>query len=104
MEPELAARFAASIMATKLPTLREWIGALEDAGFEIEEYTQCGPRVLGAKEKYFQAVTDSHEALVSVAGEQGVAHFQRGLEDFFAPGTEHVGYAVIAGRKPVEPA
>jgi ubiquinone/menaquinone biosynthesis C-methylase UbiE len=100
MEPELNEQFLASIMATKLPTLPEWIGALTDAGFAVEEYTQCGPRVFGMRDKYIEAATSRHDLLVSRSSEQAVTYFKAGLEKFFAPGPGHVGYAIVAGRKP----
>jgi cyclopropane fatty-acyl-phospholipid synthase-like methyltransferase len=104
MPAELGRGFAESIMATTLPTLQEWVGALREAGFDIEEYTQFGPRVLGMPEKFFQAVADTRDTMVATAGEGAVTAFEEGLRKFFAPGPEYVGYAIIAGRKRLDAA
>jgi ubiquinone/menaquinone biosynthesis C-methylase UbiE len=100
MNAELMERFKASNMANQLPTLEEWIEALRRAGFEVEEYTQFGPRVFGQSARYFAAVDDHYDELVEKVGAETIAGIKQGMRGFFDPGPKLVGYAIVAGRKP----
>lgn len=100
LSPEDLEKFKASNMAQQLPSLPEWIDALKRAGFAVEEYTQFGPRVFGQRERYFTAVDDVRDELVEKVGEGVIAGIKQGMDGFFGPGPELVGYAIVAGRKP----
>lgn len=100
LSPEELEKFNASNMAHQLPSLPEWIDALKRAGFVVEEYTQFGHRVFGQRERYFTAIDDVRDELVERAGEGVIAGIKQGMDGFFGPGPELVGYAIVAGRKP----
>ncbi|NGO66883.1 SAM-dependent methyltransferase [Streptomyces boncukensis] len=96
-----AARFAASIGINTLHTLDGWLDALTRAGFDIEEYTQCGPRVFGRRKwKYLDHVDALRGDLTATFGAAAVAEFEDGVRPFFAPAAEHLGYVVIVAGKP----
>lgn len=100
LSPEELEKFNASNMAHQLPSLPEWIDALKRAGFVVEEYTQFGHRVFGQRERYFTAIDDVRDELVERVGEGVIAGIKQGMDGFFGPGPELVGYAIVAGRKP----
>lgn len=100
MSPDQLAQFNASNMAHQLPTLGEWIDALRSAGFAIEEYTQFGPRVFGQRSRYFEAIDNSYDDLLTMVDAETIAGFKKGMSGFFEPGPEKVGYAIVTARKP----
>lgn len=83
-----------------LPALPEWIGALRGAGFEVEEYLQCGPRVFGHISRYLEETDVQRERIVAKFGEEVFEGLREGVASFFSLGKEHLGYAIIAARKP----
>lgn len=103
MDDADAAEFAASIDINTLRTLDGWLDSLTTAGFEIDEYTQCGPRVFGRRKwKYYDHAATLREQLVARFGEGAAADFDAGLNPFFAPAADHLGYVIIAASKPLE--
>ncbi|WP_069170228.1 SAM-dependent methyltransferase [Streptomyces griseus] len=97
---EEAGRFAAGFGARRMLSVAEWLQTLREAGFEPAEYLQCGPRVFGMGPKYLHAVDTRREELAGRFGEVAVDGLRQTLEDFFAPGADRIGYAVITVRKP----
>jgi ubiquinone/menaquinone biosynthesis C-methylase UbiE len=98
--PDRIARFMETLKLDRLPTLPEWLNLLRAAGFEVEEYTQCGPRVLGRKAKYIEAALARREEIADKFGEAALTQFADRHQGFFAPRKGQVGYVVIAARKP----
>jgi ubiquinone/menaquinone biosynthesis C-methylase UbiE len=98
--PDRIARFMETLKLDRLPTLPEWLALLRAAGFEVEEYTQCGPRVLGRKAKYIEAALARREEIADKFGEAALTQFADRHQGFFAPRKGQVGYVVIAARKP----
>ncbi|MCO1597540.1 methyltransferase domain-containing protein [Micromonospora sp. RHAY321] len=99
-EPERIRQFMAAIELRELPTLAQWLDHLRTAGFEVEEYTQCGPRVFGRKAKYVEAAMVRQRELVEKFGAPALAEFGRRHHGFFAPRRDQIGYVIIAARKP----
>ncbi|WDZ83485.1 SAM-dependent methyltransferase [Micromonospora cathayae] len=99
-EPERIRKFMTTLKLTELPTLEQWLALTEAAGFEIEEYTQCGPRVFGRKAKYISAASERRAELVAQFGDQALASFSQHGLGFFAPRKSQVGYVVVAARRP----
>lgn len=98
--PDRLARFMETLRLHRLPRLTEWLGHLRAAGFEVEEYTQCGPRVLGRKAKYIEAALARRQEIAAKFGEAALNEFAERHQGFFAPRKDQVGYVVIAARKP----
>src|SRR5215470_13953729 len=48
-EPERVAKFMETLKLRALPSLAQWLEYTAEAGFQVEEYTQCGPRAFGMK-------------------------------------------------------
>lgn len=96
-----AERYAESMNINRMPSMPEWLAALRAAGFEIEEYTQCGHRVLGPASRYRDAAEESRDALVASCGEASYTGMVQGMGMFLAPGPTRLGYAIISARKPV---
>lgn len=94
-----ASEFAARFRAKWLLSVAEWLDPLQEAGFELVEYLQCGPRVFGMGPRYLQAVDTRRDELVARFGEAAVDELRQALEYYFRPGGQ-VGYAVITVRKP----
>ncbi|NJC11479.1 ubiquinone/menaquinone biosynthesis C-methylase UbiE [Micromonospora profundi] len=99
-DPRRLATFMASIKLTALPSLAEWTERVRAAGFEVEEYTQCGPRVYGRKAKFLEAATARRAEVVAKFGEDAVASFSRNTIGFFAARSDQVGYVIVSARKP----
>ncbi|MBN3933096.1 class I SAM-dependent methyltransferase [Streptomyces verrucosisporus] len=99
-EPERVERFMETLRLPLLPTLPQWLEYARSAGFEVEEYTQCGPRVFGMKGKYLRAAMDRREEVAGKFGEQGVAEFSRLHRGFFAPRKDQIGYVIACVRRP----
>lgn len=81
------------------PKLSEWIAVLRDAGFGLDEYIQCGPRIYGMKSKYLNAINERYDELLASLGEEAVTNMERKFQRFLAPGTANIGYAIITARK-----
>jgi hypothetical protein len=96
-----AAEFAAGFKAKWLLSVPEWIAALRDAGFEFQEYLQCGPRVFGKGPKYVQDAEDRRPELAARFGDEAVDELKKSLEHYFAQGAERIGYAIITVGKPL---
>lgn len=99
-EPARVERFMTTLKLPVLPTLEQWLGHTRAAGFEVEEYTQCGPRVFGMKGKYLQAAMDLREEVADKFGEADIAEFSRVHRGFFAPRRDQIGYVIVCARKP----
>lgn len=98
--PERLAKFMDTLKLSRLPSLPEWLGHLRTAGFEIEEHTQCGPRVLGRKAKYIEAALARRQEIAEKFGEAALNEFASRHHGFFAPKKNQVGYAIVSARKP----
>lgn len=92
---------AATFKMNRLLTVPQWVDTLENAGYQVEEYTQCGPRVYGMGLRYLDRANELHETLVQGFGEETVAALKQGYRDYFAPGPGRMGYAILTARKPV---
>jgi ubiquinone/menaquinone biosynthesis C-methylase UbiE len=99
-DPRRLATFMASIKLTALPSLAEWTERVRAAGFEVEEYTQCGPRVFGRKAKFLEAAMARRAEVVAKFGEDAVANFSRSTMGFFAARSDQVGYVIVSARRP----
>ncbi|WP_212994177.1 SAM-dependent methyltransferase [Actinoplanes auranticolor] len=96
---ERATEFAKKFQVAQLLSLGEWIDALRAAGFVVEEYTQCGPRVYGMGMRYVDRADELMGELVAGFGEAMVVELKASYRDYFGWGSD-IGYAVIAARKP----
>lgn len=94
------ATFMRTLKLGALPTLPEWLALVRGAGFEVEEYTQCGPRVFGMKSKYLEEAMRLRDDITGKFGEAAVGEFSRLHQGFFAPKKDQIGYVVVAARKP----
>ncbi|XVQ84311.1 SAM-dependent methyltransferase [Microbispora siamensis] len=99
-DPARLAAFMSTLKLPRLPTLREWLQYAGDAGFEVEEYTQCGPRVFGHKSKYLKAAMSRRQELLDKFGEAALGEFAGRHRGFFAPRKDQIGYVIVAARKP----
>jgi len=98
--PDRLAKFMETLRLSRLPSLEEWCEHLRAAGFQIEEFTQCGPRVLGRKAKYIEAALVRRQEIAAKFGEAALNEFAEQHHGFFAPRKDQVGYVIIAARKP----
>ncbi|MCT2586794.1 SAM-dependent methyltransferase [Actinophytocola gossypii] len=102
-EPDEQGRVAAFMSALRLhtlPTTSEWLGHLRAAGFEIEEYTQCGPRTYGRNGNYTMAAMAKWEEVANKVGETTVTEFSQVHNGFFKPRRNQIGYVIAAARRP----
>jgi ubiquinone/menaquinone biosynthesis C-methylase UbiE len=99
-EPDRVAKFMTTLKLRTLPTLGEWLEHARGAGFEVEEYTQCGPRVFGKKAKYLEAAMGRRDEIAAKFGEEALTSFSRMHMGFFAPRKDQIGYVVVSARKP----
>ena len=99
-EPERVARFMATLRLTTLPTLGEWLAHAREAGFAVEEYTQCGPRVFGHKSRYLKEAIGRRDEIAGKFGESAVNAFSRQHLGFFSPRKDQIGYVIVSARKP----
>jgi len=97
--PERAAEFMAAFQIGQLLSVPEWISRLREAGFDVEEYTQCGPRVYGMGLRYLDRADELHDELTARFGEDMVRGLKQSYRDYFA-WNDDIGYAIIAARKP----
>lgn len=103
MPPELETSFLTSIGAQRLPSTEEWVEALRNAGFAFDEYTQCGPRTYGMRDRYLAAVDAHKDELEARVGVEHARQFRQSVERYFSPGPDNVGYAIVTGHKPATP-
>ncbi|MGW1777080.1 SAM-dependent methyltransferase [Streptomyces sp. NPDC002104] len=99
-DAERLGTFMTTLKLPVLPSLEEWLGYVREAGFAVEEFTQCGPRVFGMKGKYLEAAMGQREQVAEKFGEDRLAEFSRVHRGFFAPRKEQIGYAIVCARKP----
>ena len=99
-DPARLAKFVATLKLPALPSLSGWLDLVRAAGFQIEEYTECGPRVFGMKAKFLEAAIARREQVVAKVGEAALSEFSRRNLGFFAPRKDQVGYAIVSARKP----
>lgn len=100
-DPVRLAKFMDTLKLHRLPTLAQWLEHTRAAGFEVEEYTQCGPRVFGKKAKYVEAALSRRDEVTAKFGEDAVTEFSRLHHGFFAPRKDQVGYVIVSARKPL---
>ncbi|MBM2620143.1 class I SAM-dependent methyltransferase [Actinoplanes sp. LDG1-06] len=94
-----AAQFAKTFQVRQLLSGPEWIAALRAAGFDVEEHTQCGPRVYGMGLRYLDRADELADDLVARFGPDTVSELKSGYRDYFSWG-DAIGYSVLAARKP----
>ncbi|MCY0937607.1 SAM-dependent methyltransferase [Streptomyces sp. H34-S4] len=99
-DAERVGQFMTTLKLAVLPTLEEWLGHVRAAGFAVEEFTQCGPRVFGMKGKYLREAMGQREQVAEKFGEDRLVEFSRVHRGFFAPRKDQVGYAIVCARKP----
>jgi cyclopropane fatty-acyl-phospholipid synthase-like methyltransferase len=99
-DPARLAKFVATLKLPALPSLSGWLDLVRAAGFQVEEYTECGPRVFGMKAKFLEAAIARRDQVVAKVGEAALAEFSRRNLGFFAPRKDQVGYAIVSARKP----
>lgn len=99
-DQERIATFMRTLKLPNLPTLPEWLDYVREAGFAVEEYTQCGPRSFGKKATYLRAAMAQRDKVATKFGESAVAEFSSRHRGFFAPRKDQIGYVIIAARKP----
>jgi ubiquinone/menaquinone biosynthesis C-methylase UbiE len=99
-EPDRIATFMTGLRLGALPTLTEWIGHLRAAGFQVEEYTQCGPRVFGMKAKYVKAAMQRRTEITEKFGDGAFRDYAAEYQGFFVPRKDQIGYVILSARKP----
>lgn len=93
-------RFMASLALRRLPSLREWLQTLRRVGFEVEEYTQCGPRVYGRKNRFLRASLDRRGELAEELAEEDLLGYAVRHRGFFAARRDQIGYVIVSARRP----
>ncbi len=96
-----ASQFAASSGAKWLLSVADWLEPLREAGFELVEYLQCGPRVISNGPRYLKTLDARREELAAQFGEAKVAEHRAAMEDYFIRAVGQIGYAIITVRKPL---
>ncbi|MEU1969571.1 methyltransferase domain-containing protein [Micromonospora sediminicola] len=99
-EPHRIATFMTTLKLRVLPTLAEWLDLVTGAGFVVEEYTQCGPRVFGMKGRYLKAAVEQRSQITAKFGDSAVSSYAQHHQGFFVPRKEQIGYVIVAARKP----
>ncbi|MFI2652195.1 SAM-dependent methyltransferase [Micromonospora fulviviridis] len=97
--PERAARFMETFQIGQLLSVPEWTAGLQEVGFDVEEYTQCGPRVYGMGLRYLDRADELRDELSSRFGADMVRELKQSYRDYFGWGAD-IGYVVLAARKP----
>ncbi|WP_370365287.1 class I SAM-dependent methyltransferase [Catenulispora sp. GP43] len=92
--------FFTNLGLSNLLTTQGWIEAFAEAGFALEEYTQCGPRVFGMGPKYIEAARGIRDRVVAQFGDEAYRGLEGGLAGFFEISAGRVGYVVAAFGKP----
>ena len=104
VESEASAReveeFFSALGLNNLLTLPGWIARFAAAGFAVEEYTQCGPRVFGMGPKYIEAARGVRESVIAQFGSEAYEGLEGGLSGFFEISSGRIGYAIAAFGKP----
>jgi ubiquinone/menaquinone biosynthesis C-methylase UbiE len=95
-----ADEFAGAMGINTPPTLPEWVAELHGAGFSVDEYTQCGQRVFGVRQRYLDGVDESGDALSAQFGPEIVPVMHEALGAFMAPGPDRIGYGIVTGHNP----
>ncbi|MGH3864307.1 class I SAM-dependent methyltransferase [Actinokineospora sp.] len=98
-DPERLAKFMTTLKLGTLPTLDEWLALTTAAGFAVEEYTQCGPRVFGMKTKYLEAAMTRRTEVAAKFGEGAITEFSKKNTGFYAPRKDQIGYVIVSARK-----
>ncbi|WP_165969075.1 methyltransferase domain-containing protein [Actinomadura sp. KC06] len=99
-DPKRIEKFMSTVKMNVLPSLPEWLDRVQDAGFGVEEHTQCGPRVYGKKSKYLKAAMARRDEISTAVGDSTMSEFSRSLQGFYAPRKDDIGYVIISARKP----
>jgi ubiquinone/menaquinone biosynthesis C-methylase UbiE len=99
-DPSRLAAFMSALKLAELPSLSDWLALVRDAGLQVEEYTECGPRVYGMKNRFLSAAMTRRTELAERFGESALAEFSRRNLGFFVPRKDQIGYAIVAARKP----
>jgi cyclopropane fatty-acyl-phospholipid synthase-like methyltransferase len=99
-DPARLAAFMSALKLARLPSLPDWLALVREAGFQIEEYTECGPRVYGMKNRFLSAVMARRTELAAQFGEAALAEFSRRSHGFFLPRRDQIGYAIVSARRP----
>ncbi|GAA4422407.1 SAM-dependent methyltransferase [Actinokineospora soli] len=99
-DPARLAKFVEALKLPALPPLSGWLDLVRGAGFAVEEYTECGPRVFGMKAKFLAAAMARRDEVAAKVGEAALSEFSRKNMGFFAPRKDQVGYAIVSARKP----
>ncbi|WP_326821771.1 class I SAM-dependent methyltransferase [Streptosporangium sp. NBC_01756] len=94
------ATFMDTLKLPRLPMLPQWLEYARAAGFEIEEYTECGPRVFGQKAKYLETALRMRDEVTAKFGADAVDEFSRLHHGFFTPRKDQIGYVIVSARKP----
>lgn len=99
-EPDRLAAFMSALKLDRLPSLSDWLALVRDAGFRVEEYTECGPRVYGMKNRFLSAAMARRAELAERFGDAAMAEFSRRNAGFFLPRKDQIGYAIVSARRP----
>lgn len=99
-EPQRVSAFMSALGLPRIPTLAQWLDHTRAAGFDVEEHTQCGPRVYGRRSRYIEAASRRRAEIVARFGDGVVADHARRGRGFFAPRQDQIGYAIVSARKP----
>ncbi|GAA0547138.1 SAM-dependent methyltransferase [Actinomadura livida] len=99
-EPDRIETFKTGLRLGALPTVPEWLERVRAAGFQVEEYTQCGPRVFGMKTKYVTTAMKRRAEIAERFGDSAVREYADGYRSFFVPRKDQIGYIIVAARKP----
>lgn len=99
-DPARVATFMDTLKLPRLPTLAQWLEHTRAAGFEVEEHTECGPRVFGRKAKYLEAALRVQGDVAAKFGDEALAEFARLHHGFFVPRKDQIGYVIVSARKP----
>ncbi|MEV4516529.1 methyltransferase domain-containing protein [Dactylosporangium sp. NPDC049525] len=97
---EPIAQMPEQFQSSQLLSTSGWVDALESVGFNVEEYTQCGPRVYGLGLRYLDRANEIHDELTEAFGSEVVAGLKQGYRDMFGGDPKAMGYAIVAARKP----
>ncbi|HEY0640004.1 MAG TPA: methyltransferase domain-containing protein [Pseudonocardiaceae bacterium] len=100
MTPEQVARFTAPLQVNEPLPLADLLAAVREAGLEVEEYTQCGPRVGGRKAVYRRIEEARRPQMIAKFGEELATAVAANTQGFFDAMPEYVGYVIISARKP----
>ncbi|MEV0643936.1 methyltransferase domain-containing protein [Phytomonospora sp. NPDC050363] len=89
-----------ALAAAPLPTLIEWLRALEEAGFEAVESRDLSLDVLPSAAAMRQAVVERAESLTVVVGAEGLGLIEQAVDQYARIYTEDQGFALFTARKP----